>query len=223
MAMEYARFPILSREDVLNACDVEGVEQLDWVVKNGKGALVVAGHFGNWELLGACLARRGYPISYLVGQQKNRLVDDLMNKHRACMGSGIIHMGVAMRGVIRTLRGNGWVAMLADQDGGPAGVFVDFLGRKASNHQGPAVFSLRTGAPILFGSTIRLPGGRHRIVFELLRFDGLTDATPENIQTVTQAYTTLLEKWIRQYPDHWFWMHRRWKTRPLAAMDAQTA
>jgi KDO2-lipid IV(A) lauroyltransferase len=110
--------------------------------------------------------------------------------------------------------------MLADQDAGTDGVFVDFLGRKASNHQGPAVFALRTGAPIIFGSAIRQPDGRHRVVAELLRFDELTEVTPENIRIVTQAYANLLEKMVRQYPDHWFWMHRRWKTRPAENQKA---
>jgi KDO2-lipid IV(A) lauroyltransferase len=88
------------------------------------------------------------------------------------------------------------------------------MGRKASNHQGPAVFALRTGAPIIFGSAIRQPDGRHRMVAQLLRFDELTEVTPENIRIVTQGYTNLLEKMVRQYPDHWFWMHKRWKTPP---------
>jgi KDO2-lipid IV(A) lauroyltransferase len=107
--------------------------------------------------------------------------------------------------------------MLADQDAHREGVFVDFMGRKASNHQGPAVFALRTGAPILFGSAIRRPDGKHLMVAELLRFEGLTEVTAENILTVTQAYTALLEKKVREYPDQWFWMHRRWKTAPEPA------
>jgi len=214
MMMEYIRFPVMDRETVLSLCEMQGGENLDWVLRNGKGAVLVAGHFGNWELMGAFLAQKGYPVSFLVGRQKNRLVDDLMNRYRECMGIKLIHMGVAVRGVIKALRSNEWVAMLADQDAHREGVFVDFMGRKASNHQGPAVFALRTGSPILFGSAIRRPDGKHLMVAELLRFEGLTEVTPENIRTVTQAYTALLEKKVREYPDHWFWMHRRWKTAP---------
>jgi Kdo2-lipid IVA lauroyltransferase/acyltransferase len=214
MMLEYIRFPVMDRETVLSLCTIEGQENIDWVTQNGKGAVMVAGHFGNWELMGAFLAQKGYPMSFLVGRQKNRLVDDLMNQYREGMGVKLIHMGVAVRGVIKALRSNEWVAMLSDQDAHEEGVFVDFMGRKASTHQGPAVFALRTGAPIIFGSAIRLPDGTHRMVAELLRFDELTEVTPENIRIVTQAYTNLLEKMVRQYPDHWFWMHRRWKTPP---------
>lgn len=223
MMMEYIRFPIMDRETVLSLCEIQGEENLEWAVGNGKGAVLVAGHFGNWELMGAFLAHKGYPVSFLVGRQKNKLVDDLMNKYREGMGVKLIHMGVAVRGVIKALRSNEWVAMLADQDAHREGVFVDFMGRKASNHQGPAVFALRTGAPILFGSAIRRPDGKHLMVAELLRFDGLTEVTAENILTVTQAYTSLLEKKVREYPDQWFWMHRRWKTEPDSSENLSEA
>lgn len=213
MMFEYSRFPIMKKE-ILSLGELKGEEHLRWAIKNGKGALFVAGHFGNWELMGAYLAQKGYPISFLVGRQKNHWVDDLMNAYRKCMGIEIIPIGIAMRKVIRTLWDNGWVAMLADQDAGKDGIFVNFFNTKVSNHQGPAVFALRTGAPIIFGSAIRLPNGRHRFEFELIRTDRFKGgATPENVLAITQAYTALLEKAIRKYPDHWFWMHRRWKTR----------
>lgn len=212
--IDYIRFPILTKAQILQMCTIEGKQHLDWVQKNGKGAVIVAGHFGSWELMGAALSHMGYPISYLVGEQHNKRVDDIMNEYREMMGIHIIHMGVAVRGVIRTLRNNGMVALLADQNAGKEGIFVDFLGRKASAHQGPAVFALKTGAPIIYGSTTYQPGGKYKLNIELLTFENLKKLSDENIRTVTQAHLNLLEKSIRQNPDHWFWMHRRWKTRP---------
>lgn len=214
MTFEYIRFPKMTKASILSNCDFEGLEYLDWVIQNGKGAIFVAGHFGNWELMGAALAQSGYPITFLVGEQHNKYVDDMMNAHREMMGIGIIHMGMAVRGVIKTLRNNGWVAMLSDQNARHDGVFVNYFGRPASTPKGTAVFALKTGAPVIFGSAIRQPNGKHRFKFDLLTFDHLKGQTPENIHEVTQAYTALLEKYVRQYPDHWFWMHRRWKTLP---------
>ncbi|HEX9935396.1 MAG TPA: lysophospholipid acyltransferase family protein, partial [bacterium] len=144
-------------------------------------------------------------------------IDDMMNRNRERMGAGIIHMGIAVRGVIKVLRNNGIIALLSDQDAGREGVFVDFFGRPSSVHQGPAVFALKMGSPVIFMNAVRLPEGRMRIVLKAVKSDGLNEATPENVRKVTQAYTTLLEKAIRQYPDHWFWMHRRWKTKPASA------
>jgi KDO2-lipid IV(A) lauroyltransferase len=212
MVFEYMRFPKMKDPDVLGVCTMEGEENAKRALRKGNGGVLVAGHFGNWELMGAFLAKKGYPVSFLVGEQHNRYVDRLMNRCREHMGIKIIHMGVAVRGVLRALRENGFVALLSDQDAGKEGVFVDFFGRPSSTHQGPAVFALKTGAPVLFGSAIRLPYGRHHIVAELLDFSHLTEVTPENIRIVTQAYTALLEKAVRSHPDHWFWMHKRWKT-----------
>jgi len=106
MTLEYMRFPAYSLDEIFSLCSLEGGENIDWVLRNGKGGVVVAGHFGNWELMGAVLALSGYPISFLVGEQHNKRVDERMNRHRQLMGIKIIHMGVAVRGVIKTLRNN---------------------------------------------------------------------------------------------------------------------
>jgi KDO2-lipid IV(A) lauroyltransferase len=129
-----------------------------------------------------------------------------------------IPRGAALRGILKALHEKKFVAILADQDAGGNGIFVDFLGRPASTGRGPAAFVLKTRAPIVFCVTIREPQGRHRIEAELLTFDfsqnGAALSEEEKLKSVTQAWTKVLEKYVRQYPDHWFWMHRRWKTRP---------
>ncbi len=214
MIFEYMRFPVMKKEDVLSTFSVKGIEHIDWALKNGKGAVMIAGHFGNWELMGAYLAQLGYPTHFLVGEQHNKLVDRMMNHYRMIMGVRIIHMGVAVRGVIKALRNNQFVALLSDQNAGPEGIFVDFFNRSASTPQGPAIFVLKTGAPILFSYPVRFPHGKQKIYCERLCFDHLSGISPENIREVTQAYTRLLEKAVRDHPDHWFWMHRRWKSRP---------
>jgi KDO2-lipid IV(A) lauroyltransferase len=214
MLFEYMRFPALDSKTVLESCELVNRHLLDEALASGRGGVLVAGHFGNWELMGAYLARLGYPIYFLVGEQRNRLVDDVMNKHRERMGIRIIHRGIAVRGVIRALRDNGFVAMLSDQDARSAGEFVEFFGRPASTFQGPAVFALKTGASIFFGGPIRIANGRHRVVIERFDVEGLDGVTPENVRLLTQAYTSALERIVRRHPDHWFWMHRRWKTSP---------
>lgn len=214
MIFDYMRYPVMAKADVLNMCEMENPEHFDWILENGKGGVLISGHFGSWELMGAYIAQCGYPISFLVGKQKNSRVNNVMNENRAMMGIGIIQMGMAVRGVIKALRNNEMIALLSDQDARKDGVFVDFMGRKASTPQGPAVFAIKTGAPILFACSVRQPNGRHRIISTVFRFEHLKDLTLNNIQEVTQAYTSALEKMIRKYPDHWFWMHKRWKTRP---------
>jgi KDO2-lipid IV(A) lauroyltransferase len=215
--VEYSRFLTLRREEILKAVEFEGLEHFDRALGRGKGAVLFAGHFGSWELMGAAIRARGYPVHYLVGEQHNRLVDDLMNRLRTAAGIGIIPMGMSVRGVLRALRDNQFVALLSDQDAGSGGVFVDFFGAPASTPQGPAVFALKTGAPILAGFSVRLKGGRHRVVLEPPIHCEPSGNPQDDVVRCTQAYTSVLESYVRRYPDHWFWPHRRWKTRPPEA------
>jgi KDO2-lipid IV(A) lauroyltransferase len=214
MLFEYIRFPVMDSRTVFSRCQLEGEEHLEWAMKHGKGGILISGHFGNWELIGGILNQLGYPISLLVGRQRNRSVDKIMNHYRESMGTKIIPMGIAVRGAIKALRNNEFVAFLSDQNAGRKGVFINFFNKKASTPQGAAVFALKTRSPIIFFTTIRLSKGRHKIVFHKLTFDNLKGCTPENIQIATQAYTNVLENSIRVNPDHYFWMHHRWKTRP---------
>lgn len=210
--VEYAMFPTLSKKSLDKLIKFEGLEKVDQALKNKKGAVLVAGHFGSWELMGAAFRQKGYPIDFLVGEQHNLLVDNLMNKYRQLMGIGIIKMGAATRGVIKALRNNRFVAMLSDQDAGDDGTIVDFLGYPASTPKGPAAFALKTGAPIIMGFIIRQNNRRQKIIFEEPISIRKSKNRDEDIKNLTQAYTLLLEDYIRRYPDHWFWPHRRWKS-----------
>jgi Kdo2-lipid IVA lauroyltransferase/acyltransferase len=214
MTFEYARFPRLTKREVEATVRVTGGEHLTEALAGGKGAILVAAHFGNWELA-ATLAMKGYPVSFLVGEQHNTLVDGLMNRLRQRFGVETIPLTGSLRGVFRALRANRIVAMLSDQDAGKSGIFVDFFGMPASTPYGPARFAIATGAPLVPGVAVRHPGGHHELVIA----PTIAPATPgmppeEAARLLTQAYTSVFEDFIRRHPDHYFWMHRRWKTRP---------
>ncbi len=210
--VEYSLFPSLSKQKVFNLVEFEGTEHFDEALKRGRGAVLVAGHFGSWELMGAALSQKGYPIDFLVGEQHNLLVDDLMNEYRKSMGIGIIKMGAAAKGVIRSLKNNRLVAMLSDQDAGRDGTLVRFFGRPASTPKGPAAFALKMDVPIIMGFIIREDKKKQRIKIEKPIYMERTSHKEEDIKKLTQAYTSVLEEYIRKYPDHWFWPHRRWKS-----------
>ncbi len=210
--VEYALFPSLNKRKISCMVEFEGTENFDEAIRKGKGAIVVAGHFGSWELMGAATSQSGYPVDFLVGEQHNILVDDLMNDYRKRMGIGIIKMGTAAKGVIRALKNNRFIAMLSDQDAGNDGTVVDFFGRPASTPKGPAAFALKMNAPIIMGFIIRERSCRQKIIIEEPLFIQRSKNKEDDIQRLTQAYTSMLEKYIRKYPDHWFWPHRRWKS-----------
>jgi len=217
MMMEYLRLPRLPEPELDRLVyfrDAQHEKSWHQVLAEGRGAVCMTGHFGNWEYMGAMLARR-FPMVFLYQPQNNPFVDQVIRRHRSAVGMESIPRGSALRGILKALRQKKFVAILADQDAGASGIFVDFMGRPASTAQGPAAFALRSGAPILFVVALRQPNGQHLLETEVLRFDFPTSwSEEEKIHAITERWTRVLEHYVRRYPDHWFWMHRRWKTQP---------
>jgi KDO2-lipid IV(A) lauroyltransferase len=210
--VDYMRVPRLNARNVEKHHALVNAKSFDEGLARGRGALLFTGHFGSWEQTGAAVCLRGYPINFLVGEQHNKYVDALMNKIRAGAGIGIIHMGAAAKGVFKALRANGMVALLSDQDAGSEGVVVDFFGRRASTAKGPAAFVAKTGAAICAGFTIRDSNDHNTLYMEDAVEAGLTGDLETDIRNITQLYTDVLEKYCREYPDHYYWMHRRFKS-----------
>lgn len=214
-ATEHARLLMAETTDIRDRMTVTGADHIAQARQQGKGVILVTGHFGYWELLGASVAALGYPVAVVAKDQHNPAVNALIIKGREQLGMRVIPMASATHAILRTLRRNECIGLLMDQDAGPGGVFVDFLGLPASTYQGPALFALRSGAPIIPCFIIREGAERHRVVFETPIEAVPSGDESADIQRYTQAYTAVLERYVRRYPDHWFWVHRRWKTRPL--------
>lgn len=210
---EFARLPLMDRTYIERHITVEGLAGLDQALRTGRGAVLVTGHFGSWEIAGCVLAKMGYPVDLLVGVQRNRLVQHLMNRLRRSSGVGVIEPEHLFR-VVRSLKANRLVAMLSDQDAGRRGIFVDFLGEQASTPRGAAHLAILAGSPIVPGFVVRTAACRHRIVIE----DPILPpgvVTEEGLKELTQAYTRRIEYYVKRYPGQWLWTHRRWKTRPM--------
>lgn len=209
--LEYAAFARLTRAEVIDLVEFEGMENMRRVVAQGKGGILVAGHLGNWELMGACLAAHGLPIQFLVGEQTNARVDDVMNELRRRQGIGIISRSLALRKVMQALADNQIVAILTDQDARKGGVVVDFLGRPAATVRGPALFAIRRGCPII-PCFIWREGARHRAMVETPMLPLPIDDEDEAIRELTERYTDRITARVREHPADYFWPHRRWKT-----------
>jgi KDO2-lipid IV(A) lauroyltransferase len=214
---EYARLPELARgEDDGVVAAIHGFEHLDAARRAGRGAILLTGHYGNFELLGAWLARF-HPVDFVVQPLANPRVEALLGRARREAGVGQIGLGAGARGIFTALHDNHWVALLADQDARRKGVFVPFFGQPSSTPTGPAQLALRTGAPIVMGFDVRRPDGRHELEVQ----PPLTLAEPESpaaVRTLTALHTARLEEWVRLRPEMWFWLHRRWKSRPPMAL-----
>jgi KDO2-lipid IV(A) lauroyltransferase len=211
--MELLLFPRFSKDDLAVMVTFENLHLIEAAHKAGKGAVLVGAHFGNWELMGAALAQH-YPVTFVVGQQQNTRVDDLLNSFRTGKGIKLIPLKFALRGVMKSLKNNEFIAILADQDAHEHGAFVPFFGRLASTPKGPAMFALRAGCPLIMGNIVRT-GRNFKVIFDEIPRPASSGNDETDIENYTAAFTRILESYCRRYPDHWFWMHRRWKsTRP---------
>lgn len=220
--MEFAAQRRWSRDDVRNIIAMDGLEHSRAAAEAGRGAVMVSGHFGNWEGAGAALKAYGLPVTFLVGEQTNARVDDVINDLRRAQQIGIITRTSALKKVLSTLRNNEVVCLLADQDARKGGVVVEFLGRPASTVRGPAMFAIRANCPIIPFS-IHREGKKFRAIIEapIWRDPSLDEEAA--VVAMTQAYVSALERVVREHPDEYFWPHRRWKSTSSQTTQSQAS
>jgi Kdo2-lipid IVA lauroyltransferase/acyltransferase len=195
----------------------EGVERLDRALAAGRGAIVVTGHVGNWELLAAACSARGLPIT-VVGRRVNDMrFHALVTRFRQAAGLEVLVRDDPrfVSAVREALARNRVVAMLIDQDTRGAGVFVPFFGRLARTPPGPAVLALRARVPVLTVFIHRRLDGSHRIRFDDVPVGGRR--TRAEVTELTARLTAAIEGAIREAPPQWVWWHERWRRRPEAA------
>ena len=186
---------------------VKGREHLDSAYSESKGVILMAGHFGNWELIPPWLAVNGYQMVTVAQRQKNRGANRFFVEYREKAGTSPVYPGSSASNMISTLRAGKILILACDQNAGKRGEFVDFFGHPASSPRGPDVFHQKTGAPVIAAFCQREQDGSYTI-----RFDKLPDSNGS--ESVMERFTALLEKEIRQRPEQYFWFHRRWKTPP---------
>jgi len=193
---------------------VDGWEHIQGATSGGRGAIGVAAHHGNWELLGGFLAAKGLRPEVVVRGMENGLFEDYLNENREKLGIAVVSDKVAVRHLTKSLREGRFVCMLADQGVlGLASSFVPFFGRPAKTPRGFAVFALRFEVPVCFMDMVRLSNGKFRAVFEPIEIDRTGDRE-RDIDAMVARYSQVLEKWVRQYPEQYFWQHRRWRRQP---------
>jgi KDO2-lipid IV(A) lauroyltransferase len=213
--IESALLDAIGRQGLLDLVEtIEGWEIVDDVMARGKGAVMVTGHIGNWELAGGYVAARGIPLDAIVRGMANPLFDAYVNKARQAIGMTVVHDSEAVRRTPRSLRSGRAVAFVADQGVlGLASTFVPFFGRPAKTPRGAAVFALRFEVPVIFVVALRQPNGRFRIVVERIEARRTGDMD-RDVDAVVATYTRHLEKWVRAVPAQYFWQHRRWRRQP---------
>jgi len=213
----FASMPHLTRVNKNNIDSIvrgHNMNRLDEVLSRGKGIIVLTAHFGNWELVGAYMRIKGYEGATIVRKLYFYKYDEYLAKLRRIHDVGTVYRDESPKKMLRYLKDNKVLGMLADQDiPSIDGVFVDFFGKLAYTPKAPVKIAMASGAPIVPCFMIR----------NGLKYDYFVDEPiyaeagrnkEESVKHYTQKWTNVLESYIRKYPDQWVWMHKRWRTQP---------
>ena len=209
--VDFFRFSKLDKNFIDKFITVEGKNYLDEALTKDKGVILVSAHLGNWELGGAVMSLLGYRFNVIVLSHANKRVDNLFVQQRTTKGVNVVPLGFGIRNCFRALSNNELVALLGDRDFSGQGLNLDFFGKKTTVPKGPAMFSIKSGAPIVLTFMIREKGDKFRFVFEPpldYTLAGNLDLDTENI---TKEILKILEKYIKEYPSQWFIAVDLWK------------
>jgi KDO2-lipid IV(A) lauroyltransferase len=213
---EVCLFPSYTRENVSSIVVYDGFENFERAYARGKGVLFLTGHLGAWEISAFAHSLQGHPLSIVMRSLDNPYIDALLQSYRTMHGNRTVDKDDFVRGLLSAMRKGETVGILMDTNmTPPQGVFVDFFGNAACTASGLARIALRTDAAVVPGFTVWNASLRKYV----LRFDPAvelirTDDNEADIVANTAKFTKVIEGVIRQYPDQWLWVHRRWKTRP---------
>ena len=179
----------------------------------GRGAIILTGHIGNWELAGAYLAATGFPLAAVVKPPSNPYMARHTERVRERLGIESVDMPEAKVVVPQVLRQNRAVALVADQGALRSNIWAPFFGRPTKTPAGPGLFAVRSGAPVLFGALVASGHGRYELMGEVLVEEATGDAD-EASQRIAEAFRARLEDLVRRFPEQYLWTHRLWKQQP---------
>jgi len=205
----------LNSDDLDGVVSFHGIEHFQSALKQGRGVLLLAWHFGNWELMALAFSLRYHPINIVVRPLDNPFFDNLITKIRTRGGNQLIPKRGSVRKMLRLLAAGDAVALLLDQN--PAwyeGVFVPFFNEIACTNKTLSTIALRTGAPVLPAFNVRQPDGSYQVFCEPEIVLERSGDTTRDVEENTAKFNRIIETYVRRYPEQWFWVHQRWKTRP---------
>ncbi len=216
---EFCLFPRYTKENVNRVAVYDGFENFEVARARGKGVIFLTGHFGGWEVGSFVHSLHGNPIRIVVRPLDNPYLDAFVDRYRTLHGNSTFGKQDFARGLLTAMKEGATVGILMDQNvTPPAGVFVDFFGQPACTASGIARVALRTEAAVVPGFTIWDKALRkYRIHFDPALELARSGDDEKDAITNTALFTKVIERYAREYPGQWLWVHRRWKTRPEGA------
>jgi len=213
---EVCKFPAYTLENVEQVVVYDGLENYERAYARGKGVLFLTAHFGGWELSAFTHSLHGHWMHVVVRAMDNVYLDRLIRKYRTMHGNQIVEKDDFVRGLLAAMKAGEVVGILMDTNmTPPQGIFVDFFGIPACTASGLARIALRTDAAVVPTFTIwDQQLGKYRLRFDPAVELARTGELESDIHANTQKFTSMIEDYVRKYPEQWLWVHRRWKTRP---------
>jgi len=208
--LELFKLPALDHQAIRQLVPLGNPEILREAVARGRGAIILTGHVGNWELLGARAAAEGFDVAVVARDASDAQVAALINRSRESAGMRVLGRD-DLKGMLRHLRSNGCLGILPDQHAKSGSVRMTFLGRPAWVPKGPATLALRTGCALVVGFCTR--GENDELSANIV---GEIDASvPEDraqaVLVIMERINGIIEEEIRRTPEQWLWLHDRWK------------
>ncbi|HEY7511964.1 MAG TPA: lysophospholipid acyltransferase family protein [Vicinamibacteria bacterium] len=204
-----------SPDQIRALVEVRGREHVERAMRAGRGALLVTSHIGNWELHGVAHGLIFGAIHVVARPLDNPRLDQRLCAMRTMAGNTVIYKRKALARILQALRAGGGIAILIDQNVQPGdGIFVDFFGRPAATTTVAAALAVKTGCALVPCRTELLPDGRYRLTYAPPVEWSASGDRQADVACLTQRLTRQIEEWVRETPEQWLWMHRRWKTRP---------
>ena len=209
-------------ESLARHVDLGSVGQtLALLLDDRRGALLLTGHYGNWEVLGYVLALMGFETTSVARPLDNPHVNAFVLGVREAKGQRVVDKKGATAAATAVLESRGTLGLIADQDAGKKGLFVDFFGRPASTYKSIGLLAMEYDVPVVIGYARRRDG---RLEFEMGTSDVIWPedwkGQPDPLRYITQRYTTALQTFVTGDPGQYLWVHRRWKTRPRGERPA---
>jgi len=205
---------------------LKNIDQALDALLSERGAIMLTGHYGNWELLGIMLTAIGFPITAVMRPLDNPYLNDHLMDVRARRGLKLLYKKGAAQSADEILSSGGILCFIADQNAGRKGEFVDFFGQKASTYKSIGLLAMEHNVPVIVGYARRLsPNFEYEVGCNRVIMPSEWKKHQNELHWLTQEYTRAIEMFVREAPEQYLWIHRRWKSQPCQrrSLQSQTA
>jgi KDO2-lipid IV(A) lauroyltransferase len=224
MIPDFVRVPFLPKAELERIFVYEGWELFQEAIARGKGVIAATAHFGNFDVLAAAHTLRGTRVTMISRQMGKSGANDLWRalRRRSGVEDLVVTKGSTLAAAVRSIKAGRFLGYVIDQNQPLRhAIFPTFFGVPAATAPTPAVLAMRSGAAVVFVVSHPLGDGRHRVVFEGPLEPPSTGDRDRDVLAFMQDLNDRLERHVRAHPEQWYWLHRRWKTRPAPRAEVQ--